>query len=203
MCSEHPRKWLSWLLLAQWWYNTTYHTSLKCSPFQALFGFDPPYQNFYQLKLTKVPAVDDFIRERTNVMSTLRDNLLQAQNRMKVYADQRRTEITFQVGDYVYLKLQPYKQSTLAHRSSFKLALRYYGPYEVLANVGLVDYKLKLPVHAQIHDVFHVSLLKKKLGNHTVIAPSLPPVNADGRPKLRGVNRSELLGTRLEFDPKI
>lgn len=84
----------------------------------------------------------------------------------------------------MYLKLQPYKQSTLAYRSNFKLAPIYYGPYEVLAKIGTVAYQLKLPVQAQIHDVFHVSPLKKKLGAHAILPLSLPQVHSDGRPKM-------------------
>lgn len=118
------------------------------------------------------------------MLSVLKEKLLQAQTRMKNYADQNRSERSFQVGDFVYLKLQPYTQSSLAHKASFKLAPRYYGPYEVVAKIGSVAYKLKLPAYAQIHDVFHVSLLKKKIGTQAAITPSLPPVTSDGRPKL-------------------
>jgi hypothetical protein len=72
--------------------------------------------------------------------------------------------------------LQPYRQKTLANRQSQKLASKYYGSYEVLARIGIVAYKLKLPASASIHYVFHVSLLKKKVGNREVHAtlPVLP-----------------------------
>lgn len=118
------------------------------------------------------------------MLSVLKTNLLQAQARMKNYANQHRSERSFNIGDFVYLKLQPYKQSSLAQRSSFKLAPRFYGPYQILKKIGPVDYRLQLPNQAQIHNVFHVSLLKKKIGEQAILAPSLPPIAADGRPKL-------------------
>lgn len=57
-----------------------------------------------------------------------------------------------------------------------KLSPRFYGPFEIMDRVGTVAYKLKMPSYSKIHPVFHVSLLKKKLGNDVVPQPSLPPV---------------------------
>lgn len=184
MCSDHPKKWWSWLNLAQWWYNTNYHNALQCTPFQALFGMPPPHLNFHQIESSRLPAVDNFIRDRSGVLADLRNKLLHAQVRMKNYTDQHRTERKFEIGDWVFLKLQPYKQSTLAQRSSFKLAPRYYGPYVVLEKIGQVAYKLDLPSYAQIHNVFHVSLLKKHIGSQARTSPTLPPLADDGRPKI-------------------
>lgn len=63
------------------------------------------------------------------------------------------------MGDLVYLKVQPYKQTSLAIRSSLKLASKFYGPYEVLERIGLVAYKLHLPPDSQIHPIFHISII--------------------------------------------
>jgi hypothetical protein len=76
---------------------------------------------------------------------------------MKRQADKGRSERQFQVGDQVYLKLQPYVQSSLAPRSNQKLAFKFFGPYPVVRRIGSVAYKLKLPDDSSIHPVFHVS----------------------------------------------
>ena len=64
---------------------------------------------------------------------------------MKTQADKRRSERTFDVGDLVYLKLQPYVQVSLAPRAHQKLSFKYFGPYNIPARVGSVAYKLELP----------------------------------------------------------
>ncbi|XP_071912219.1 uncharacterized protein [Coffea arabica] len=79
---------------------------------------------------------------------------------MKQFADRHRTDRAFAEGNWVYLKLQAYRQTTVAVRKNLKLAAKYYGPYQIEKRVGAVAYKLKLPSGAAIHPVFHVSLLK-------------------------------------------
>ena len=86
------------------------------------------------------------------------------QNQQKLYADRGRVERHFEVGDLVYLRLQPYRQSTLKQKGAEKLKPRFYGPYRVIGIVGQVAYELELPQGSKIHNIFHVSCLKKALG---------------------------------------
>lgn len=70
---------------------------------------------------------------------------MMAQDRMKHFADMKRTERSLEVGDMVYIKVQPYRQNVFSLRGSLKLRSKYYGPYKVLTKVGNVSYKLQLP----------------------------------------------------------
>jgi hypothetical protein len=82
---------------------------------------------------------------------------------MKAQADKHRQERTFAVGDWVYMKLQPYAQMSIHRRSNHKLSYRFFGPFLVLQRVGKVAYKLQLPESSKIHPVVHVSQLKKAI----------------------------------------
>jgi len=98
----------------------------------------------------------------------LQFHLTRAQTRMKAQADQHRREVEFQEGDLVYVKLQPFRQTSVAVRTCHKLAAKYFGPFPVLARIGKVAYRLQLPPTAQIHPVFHISQLKKHVGTAAV-----------------------------------
>jgi len=112
------------------------------------------------------------------MVQLLQQQLTRAQHRQKMQADKNRSERSFDMGDMVYLKLQPYIQTSIATRASHKLSFRYFGPYLVIAKVGAVAYKLQLPEHTNIHPVFHVSLLKKALPSTTQVSSGLP-VNSE------------------------
>lgn len=99
---------------------------------------------------------------------------------MKVQADKHRKERSFKVGDWVYLKLQPYRQRTLAYKGKWKLSPRYFRPLQLLQKVGIVSYKLDLPPEAKLHPIFLVSCLILKLGQYVHPNPTLPHVDAEG-----------------------
>jgi len=150
------------------------------TPYEAVYGVPPPRLLSYIPGTTRVEAVDEVLRNRKQILNLLQQNIKQAQQRMKKFADLKRTEREFEVGQYVYLRLQSYRQSTVAHRRSFKLSPRFYGPFRVLRRVGQVAYELDLLPEARIHLVFHVSQLKPKLGSGSTALPKLPPVDSNG-----------------------
>ncbi|XP_075666464.1 uncharacterized protein LOC142636214 [Castanea sativa] len=136
---------------------------------------------------TKVDSVDVQLRTRQQLLVLLKQNLEAAQERMKVNADKHLTEREFADGDWVYLRLLPYKKKSMKQKHLGKLAPRYYGPFQVLHRVGKVSYRLDLPPDSRIHPTFHVSCLKEKLGKHVVVVPSLPFVDAAGSLSLEPV----------------
>jgi hypothetical protein len=76
---------------------------------------------------------------------------------MKQRADKKKADISFDVGDQVFVKLQPYVQSSLTTRANQKLAFKYFGPYSILEKLESVAYKLALPADSAIHPIFHSS----------------------------------------------
>lgn len=178
--SEKPRTWAKYLVWAELSYNSSYHSAIKMTPFKAVYGRDPPVLLRYENGSTTNAELEDQLRERDEMLAILRDHLNKAQQIMKSKADEHRREVLFEVGEMVYLKLRPYRQQSLARRPNEKLAARFYGPFEVEAKVGKVAYRLKLPEGTKIHHTFHVSQLKKAIGD-TVPATSLPPqLTSDG-----------------------
>lgn len=108
------------------------------------------------------------------MIGVLKHHLGRAQLRMKSQHDKHQSEWKFALGDWVYLKLQPYRQNTLRDKQFQKLSPRYFGPFKVVDKFGEVAYKLQLPPDSKIHPVFHVSQLKKKMGPLAQIYGSLP-----------------------------
>ena len=110
---DKPRQWVEWLPLAEFWFNTNNHTATKVTPFEALYGFQPPKLRDYIRGLTKATTVDDFFLTRQPILDLLKSNLIVAQDRMKLQADKHRQERSFEVGDWVFLRLKPFKQHSL------------------------------------------------------------------------------------------
>ncbi|XP_004305750.1 PREDICTED: uncharacterized protein LOC101309860 [Fragaria vesca subsp. vesca] len=175
VAGEKPTSWVEALPWAEYWYNTAHHSTIGMTPFQALYSYEPPAIRSYASVLTAVNSVDQALKTRDELLAILKRNLEIAQARMKLQYDRKHVEREFQIGDWVYVKLQPYKQQSVAKRKFHKLSPRYYGPFEVDERIGTVAYKLKLPAAAKIHQVFHVSLLKKKLGSTVTASAHLPP----------------------------
>ena len=90
-------------------------------------------------------------------------------------------ERSFGVGDFVYLRLQPYRQSSLKKKGAEKLKPHFYGPYKIIRKVGEVAYELELPTESKIHNVFHVSNLKKEVKQPIVTYSKMPPIDDEGK----------------------
>ena len=174
--SSRPKEWVQWVPWAEFCYNTSLHASTHKTPFEVVYGREPPNLLSYVPGTSKVEVVDNMLQARDKVVKDLRCQLQQAQARMKTVYDQGRVEREFVVGDWLYLRLQPYRKTSLALRQSHKLSLRFYGPYRVLERIGSVAYRLDLPPRSKIHLVFHVSILKKQLGTTDKIDYPLPLV---------------------------
>jgi hypothetical protein len=112
------------------------------SPFQALYEYSPPLLQNILVNLKEAQETMAATIEKENMVSLLQQNLLKAQTRMKKYADVRRTDITFEVGDFVYLKLKSYRETTLGMNNPPKFRPRCYGPFKVLKRVGTVSYQI-------------------------------------------------------------
>jgi hypothetical protein len=153
--------WDKRLPYAEFSYNNSYQASLKMSPFQALYGRNcrtPLHWDQPDERQVFGPYI--FLEENIRMV---RENLKAAQSRQRSYADTRRRELSFEVGDYVYLKVSPIR-GTKRFGVKGKLASRYIGPYQIQARRGEVAYQLSLPENlSAVHDVFHVSQLKKCL----------------------------------------
>ncbi|WVZ64016.1 hypothetical protein U9M48_013602 [Paspalum notatum var. saurae] len=140
-----------------------YQASLKKSPFEALYGRRCRTPLFWNQTGEKQVFGPNLIRDAEQQIKMVRENLRVAQSRQKSYGDVRRRDLTFKVDDFVYLKVSPMRG---IRRFNMKgnLAPRDIGPFKIVERKGEVAYKLELPSNLSgIHDVFHVSQLKKCL----------------------------------------
>ncbi|WVZ70475.1 LOW QUALITY PROTEIN: hypothetical protein U9M48_019140 [Paspalum notatum var. saurae] len=160
---QYGASWDKSLPYAEFSYNNSYQASIKMSPFQALYGrrcrtplhWDQPGEK--QLFGPKI--IEDAERQ----VRMIRENLRIAQTRQKSYADNRRRDLEFAVGDYVYLKVSPIR-GLRRFKVKGKLAPRYIGPFKIVDRKGEVAYQLELPDRLSgVHNVFHISQLKKCL----------------------------------------
>ncbi|KAL4021044.1 hypothetical protein IC575_019833 [Cucumis melo] len=128
---EFSGSWDSHLHLMEFAYNNSYQATIGMAPFKALYG------------------------------RCCRSLVCWGESRQKSYADVRRKDLEFDVGDMVFLKVAPIK-GVLIFKKKGKLSPRFVGPFEILERIGPVAYRLALPPSfSTVHDVFHVSMLRK------------------------------------------
>ena len=103
----------------------------------------------------------DLIRDTSEKVSLIRQRLITAQSRQKSYVDVRRRPLEFEIGDHVFLKVMP-KRRVVRFGKCGKLSPRFIRPFEILERIGTVAYRLALPPSMSgVHEVFHVSMLRK------------------------------------------
>ncbi|KAI3760166.1 hypothetical protein L1987_50557 [Smallanthus sonchifolius] len=163
--------WDDHLPLAEFSYNNSYHSSIGMPPFEALYGrkcrTPVCWGEIGQRELGSVEVV----KETNDSIDQIRARLKAAQDRQKSYADNRKRAIEFQVGDFVLLKVSPWK-GVIRFRKRGKLSPRFIGPFKVIANVGTVAYRLELPEGLnRLHNTFHVSHLRKCLADESTFVP--------------------------------
>ncbi|GJR54795.1 reverse transcriptase domain-containing protein [Tanacetum coccineum] len=163
--------WDTHLPLIEFSYNNSYHTSIKCAPFEALYGRKCRSPVIWTEVGESQLIGPEIVQETTEKIFQIKERLKTARSRQKSYADKRRKPLEFEVGDRVLLKVSPWK-GVVRFGKKGKLAPRYVGPFEIIERVGPVAYRLKLPQELScVHDTFHVSNLKKCLAEPDVQVP--------------------------------
>lgn len=178
-CFVHssPKNWSKWLALAEFWYNSAFHSTLGKTPFMVVYGQEPRQLGITPEHATPLPELNEWLEERQQMQDVLRQHLMRAKQIMKHHADKKRSVREFQVGDKVFLKLQPYIQTSVARRANHKLSFKFFGPFPVIRRINEVTYELQLPAESAIFPVFHVSQVRKMLTPGTSASSHLPPVS--------------------------
>jgi hypothetical protein len=157
------QSWDKCLLYAKFSYNNSYQESIKMTPFEFLYGRKCGTPLFWNEPGKNQIFGPDILQEAERQVQMVRENLKLAQSRKKSYADNRRRELRFQVGDFMYLKVSPMR-GLRRFKIRGKLAPRYIRPFNILEQRGEVAYQLELPPQlSDVHDVFHISQLRKCL----------------------------------------
>jgi hypothetical protein len=177
---QYDKNWDKCLSLTEFSYNNSYQTSLKMTPFESLYDrrCRTPL-SWSQTSERKIFGLD-LVTEAEEKVKTIQNILKAAQSRQKSYADIRRRPLQFQIGDFVYLRVSP-TRGIQRFGVKGKLAPRYIGPFEILEIYGPVAYHLQLPPQlAAIHDIFHVSQLRKCVKIPTeIIDPQAIEIESD------------------------
>ncbi|GKD28197.1 putative reverse transcriptase domain-containing protein [Tanacetum coccineum] len=156
------------LLLVEFSYNNSYYSSMRCAPFEALYG-RKCHSPIMWAEVGEGQLIGlESVKETTKKISQIKDRLKVARDRQKSYADKRRKPLEFSIGDYVLFKVSPWK-GVVRFSKKGKLAPRFVGPFEIIKKVGLIAYMLDLPEELDgVHDTFHVLNLKKCLADPTL-----------------------------------
>ncbi|KAC9949399.1 hypothetical protein E3N88_45037 [Mikania micrantha] len=163
--------WDDYLPLAEFSYNNSYHSSIGMPPYEMLYGRKCRTPVCWGEVGQRELAHKNIVKATNERIDQIHAHLKVAQDRQKSYADKRRRPIEFQVGDFVLLKVSPWK-GVIRFRKRGKLSPRFIGPFKIIARVGEVAYRLELPEELSgIHNTFHVSYLRKCLADESAYVP--------------------------------
>ncbi|GJR97930.1 putative nucleotidyltransferase, ribonuclease H [Tanacetum coccineum] len=176
---EQTTKWSSYLAWAEYSYNTGYPTSTSTTPFSVVYGLDPLSLLPYVMMERKNVELEQLLISRDDILKLHCFKLTKVHDCMRNQANSKHREVTFQVEDYAFLKIQPYRQKSFSKRCYEKLSPRVFGPYRVKRVIGSVTYELELPDDAKIHPVFHVSMLKPVHGSFSPDSVAPLPITKD------------------------
>jgi len=158
---EDFRSWDKYLLLIEFTYNNSFHSSIGMAPYEALYGRKCRTPLCWFESRENLLLRPEMIQQTTNKIRMIQEKLRTTQSRQKSYVDKRRQPLEFLEGDHVFLKVTPTTGIGKAIKSK-KLTPRFIGPYQILRKIGPVAYQISLPpIFSSIHNVFHVSQLRK------------------------------------------
>jgi hypothetical protein len=161
---KYGKSWDKSLSYIEFSYNNSYQASIKIfRPEVALYGRQCRTPLFWSQTGESQIFRLEVLKDAEKQVQMIRENLKVVQSRQKIYADKRRRNLSFKIGDFVYLKVSPMR-GTRRFKVKGKLAPRYVGPFKIISCKGEVAYQLELPPQlSDVHDVFHVSQVKKCL----------------------------------------
>jgi hypothetical protein len=158
---KYGKSWDKSLPCVEFSYNNSYQASIKMAPYEALYGRQCRTPLFWSQTRESQVFGPEVLNDAEKHVQMVRESLKVAQSRQKSYADKRRRDISFEVGDFVYLNVSPMR-GTRRFNVKGKLTPRYVGPFKIVDRRGEVTYQLELPPQlSDVQDVFHVSQLKK------------------------------------------
>ena len=162
---EQSGSWDSYLPLVEFTYNNSFHASIGMAPYEALYGRRCRTPLCWYESGESVVLGPEIVQQTTERVKMIQEKMKISQSRQKSYHDNRRKALEFQEGDHVFLRVTPTTGVGRALKSK-KLTPRFVGPYQVLKRVGEVAYRIALPPSlSNLHDVFHVSQLRKYIAD--------------------------------------
>lgn len=167
--------WESHLPLIEFTYNNSFHSSIGMAPFEALYGRRCRTPLCWYETGESAIVGPELVQEATDKIKLIREKMKVSQNRQKSYYDKRRKPLEFKKDEHVFLKVNPTTGVGRALKSR-KLTPRFIGPYQISERIGSMAYRIALPPSlSNLHDVFHVSQLRKYIADpsHVIQADDL------------------------------